>query len=103
MIPHHARLEVAWVDPAELRPDPPQVMDMGQVAYYVRMMSESPELEGHYAPPMVNARSMTFRDGRHRWMAHLVLARPRIRVILVHGDEPVSYTGTQDTGSDQPG
>lgn len=94
MIPASAQLEVAWVDPATLVPYPPQVLDLDQVRYYMGLLQKAEDEEGHLAPPMVNANSLTFRDGRHRWLAHLALGRSRMRVLLVHGAEPCSSAGS---------
>lgn len=84
MIPAGARITVEWLDPAALRPWPAQPLDLSRIAHYVELMSEDSNAEGHLAPPMVNAGSFDIRDGRHRWAAHLVMGRKRIRCLVVH-------------------
>lgn len=84
MIPATAHLEVAWICVADLVPDPPQELDWAKVAYYADLMRGN---DGHLSPPVVNAADQrgryTFRDGRHRWAAHIVLGRKLVRCIVV--------------------
>lgn len=61
MIPAAAHLEVAWLDPADVVPDPPQ------------QLVNAPDERGRYS----------IRDGRHRWASHLALGRDRIRCVVV--------------------
>lgn len=85
MIPASARLDVLWLDPADVVSDPPQPMNLGQIEFYVSVYAD--QGEDHVAPPIVNAPDergrYTLRDGHHRWAAHLVLGRKRIRCLVV--------------------
>lgn len=87
MIPADALLEVAWLDVADLIPVQPEPFNLDQVAFYVRMLEQAADVEGHLAPPLVDAADYRgryqIRDGRHRYAAHLLLARERIRCVVV--------------------
>lgn len=87
MIPADAFLEVAWLDLADVVPVQAEPFDLGQVAFYVTLLGQHNGAEAHVAPPLVNAPDhrgrYTIRDGRHRYAAHLMLARQRIRCLVV--------------------
>lgn len=86
MIPASARIDVVWLNPADLCFDPPQPLDLDKLRHYVQLMQASADTEGHLAPPLVQpagAGRYTPRDGRHRALAHVVLGRTRIRCLVV--------------------
>jgi uncharacterized ParB-like nuclease family protein len=84
VIPADAVLKVAWLDVADVVPDPPQELALATVAYYAGLLADT---AGHLAPPLVSAADergrYAIRDGYHRWAAHVALGRERIRCVVV--------------------
>ena len=81
-IPDTADIEVAWVPTNSIRLDD-QSIDYGTVYRYRELMADG----GHLAPPVINA-DHTIRDGRHRVLAHKMLMRDRVRVLIVTERDP---------------
>ena len=90
MIAPDAQLEVRWLPTTDLVPRLDESpLDLDQVRRYVAMLDRPdgahttlPEVE-----PLPDGRHL-IRNGRHRWVAHLSLGRPRIRCLVVREEAP---------------
>lgn len=92
MIGPEDTLTVEWLDTNDICFGPPQPCDLGRAEHYRALMADSDG--GHLAPPLVSPDSnvpgrFVVRDGRHRYLAHLALGRPRIRCLVVTETTPI--------------
>lgn len=86
MIPADAELTAVWLPVTALRIDL-QPINWDAVITYARLLAGADHAEGHCAPPLVDPPDTAglhhIRDGRHRYLGHLLARRSRIRCLRV--------------------